>query len=177
MENKTLTPLLLGLLFAAFGLVSLAVIITGSHPYFIKKKLRLGALIISLTGAVTGCLEPMCYDPVAPDQFEIDRQKKRDDTLTVVLPDSNLIRGKIYSPTRQYYSFGLLDNSDAYIQKDTVHAVDGAFDGNIEEFRIAINSNIEPGIYTLRFFPGRPDTTTVTEFSISFKLEVKRAAQ
>lgn len=82
MKNNSYTFLVLGVLFAGFGLFSFLVYLTkGKNKFFLKNKLAIGAMVITLTFTANGCRPVVtCYvtalDPVisSQDSLNLDRQ-------------------------------------------------------------------------------------------------------
>ncbi len=64
MKNHVYLYFITGILFCAFGIVSLMVFLTGGKSkYFVKKKLAIGAIIIGITCVTNGCRPVVtCYE-------------------------------------------------------------------------------------------------------------------
>lgn len=173
MERKIITGVSCGLLFAAFAVVSVLVIITKRNPYFVAKKLRLGALILSISGASIGCPTTTCYEPVAPNIIQIDQPMSLSDSIVVNKTLSNSIIGKISEREGNLFSYALVDSLDEAIFKDNILPIDSVFDERVEEFKIDLDSAIVPGQYQLRFFYGPKDSIqNLNWFLRSFPLTV-----
>jgi hypothetical protein len=153
MERKIIAGIFLGFLFTAFGLVSLLVILTKRHPFFVSKKLRLGAMIISLSGITAGCIPPStCYVPAPDNVFQIDQADSQTKTIVVSRAVSDTITGRITDRNRDAFSFMILDSLDTIVMKNNISPVDGVFDEDIEEFKIGFGNSLLPGNYSLRFY-------------------------
>jgi hypothetical protein len=97
MNNTFLKYVTLALVGAAFVVVSVLIIFLGDRPELIRKKLRLGALIIAINGVAVGAGCSSCYDPVSSqdtydtemyfdqDAGQIDTDDTATDTATSVL--------------------------------------------------------------------------------------------
>ena len=151
--NGTITIYVV-LLFAAFAVVSLMVVLTRGHGYFLLKKLRLGGLIIGLSGFVvtgTACT-PMCYDPASPtSQLDVD-DLGPDNTVAIDLAGDRVVNGTISERGGVSYSYVIYQSTrDTDAVTGALEPVDGAFDESTEEYRLEVPDTIEPGVYTLEF--------------------------
>lgn len=158
MNRKIITGISLGLLFLAFGLISFLVVLTKRHPYFVKKKLRLGALILSISGATVGCFASTCYVPVPPNMFKVDQAISLNDTIVISKAISNSITGKISERSGNTFSYVIFDSSANIVLKDNIQPIDGSFDEDIEEFKIDFGPTILPGRYDLKFYTEPKDS-------------------
>jgi len=66
MKKEILIPALLLLLGLLFIIINIIVYFTKGHPWIVSKKLKVGALILTLTGIVAchTIPKPTCYEPV-----------------------------------------------------------------------------------------------------------------
>ena len=160
MEKKLITAAAFGLLCAVFALVSLLVILTKRHPFFVAKKLRLGALLISLSGAAAGCSTPTptCYDPVGYNYIEVDQINTQNYSISLNRSVSDTVTGKIYSRRGTMFSYAVCNSADSIVSKDNIPPFDGAFDENTEEFKIGLDRTIPAGDYDLRFYQVSKDS-------------------
>lgn len=159
MNRKIVFGISLGLLFAAFGVISLLVIITRRHPYFVGAKLRLGALILSLSSAVVGCNTTSCYSPVATcydavmtNEFDIDQMDLQTSSIIINKAITDTITGKVYDREGNTFTYTISDSSDSIILKGNILPADGAFDDSTETFKIGFGHAIPSGQYNLRFY-------------------------
>jgi hypothetical protein len=172
MDRKIITGITLGVLFAGFGLFSFLVILTKRHPYFVEKKLRLGALILSLSGAAIGCTATTCYSPIMTNMVVIDNSITSNDTIVISKSVNDTISGKITERVGTTFSYAILDSSTRIVAKDNLHPTDGAFDENVEEFAINIASTPR-GKYNIQFYEVQADSIDSQYRIHSFTLEVK----
>jgi hypothetical protein len=174
MERKIITGISLGLLFTAFGLISLLVILTKRHPYFVSKKLRLGAMIISLSGIAAGCLPTTtCYVPAPDNVFQIDQADSQTGAIVVSKAVSDTITGRITARNRDAYSFMIVDSLDTIVMKNNISPVDSVFDEAIEEFKIGFGNSLVPGNYSLRFYAVPMDSIQNRDwYNYSFSLTI-----
>ena len=98
MNRKIVISVFLFFLFIAFGLVSFLVILNKATSSLVKSKLKLGAIILSLSGVTSGCFTTTCY-AIPENQFSIDQVSGPGDTIIVINPASDTISGKIIPAT------------------------------------------------------------------------------
>ncbi len=116
MRKENFIPIALVFLGIIFVVISLIVFFTkGKSCYFIKKKLKVGALIISLTAILNGNSlsadynhKKTCYMPIHTDEFEEKESKK--ETITVSSPiKDNIIT---YSLSKKEPIKGFVSNAE-----------------------------------------------------------------
>jgi hypothetical protein len=174
MDNKYFLPIIVAGLTIVFVVVSIMVFVSGKNAYFIKKKLRVGALLITLTGAAAGCGENIvtCYDPIPSNLFHIDRSNQTNE-ITINPAVADTLSGRIENRNGEKFSFAVLGQKDTVIQKDNIKAIDGAFDESLEEFRITIGKNIPSGSYNLRLYSCEKDSISSSRYyNNSFALKI-----
>jgi len=175
MNRKIIVGISLGLLFLAFGLVSFLVVMTKRHPYFVEKKLRLGALILSISGSSVGCFTTTCYVPAPTNNFHVDQAISSSDSIVIHKSISDTITGTISERSGNTFSYAVFDSANNIVIKDNIQPIDGNFDEDIEEFRICLGPAILQGRYELKFYNepkdsiknvdwyGRAFTLTITD--------------
>ena len=158
-----------------FAIISLLVYLTKGHPSLIRKKLKIGAMIIAITSIyscdmLTDETTTTCYAPVVPqNQIVLDSP----DGSTIYLKENNIIHGEINNRGANEFSYALTDSTSYEYQKDDLTAKDGAFDEYYEEFDIILNDSLRSGTYNLDFFLVPEDQITdSTEAYISFQLTI-----
>lgn len=159
-KKELLIPLFFVALSLAFVVVCALVVISGSHPYFIKKKLRLGALLLSLSSAAACGGGPgddviMCYDPAPPaDEMNLDLRDEvhQGFDVTMDLEQDNELHGAINNRSGEAYSFLLVNEADVVVQQEDIGALDGVYDDYDEDFVITIREDLPAGHYTLSLF-------------------------
>ena len=178
MDKKELfTPLVIAGLAVAFIVVSALVYLSRGDPGLVRRKLRLGGMLLALTGAVNGCggLTASCYDMAAPNEFSLS-DINQDGAVTVDLPADNQVAGVIYQRQGDTFSFRLQDGKEAEVQSADIVALDGAFDENSEEFILAIRPDLDSGTYLLSFYDSHKDKQSQTEPNyMTYKLKVTNA--
>ena len=144
---------------AAFVLVSLAVRLSRGHPFFIRQKLKTGALILSLTAAAStpGCHDPQptCYmpyepPPIVPIQFD---ETDTSGEIHLDLAAQTALSGHLLL-SDDAYRFRILDQDQQVAQAGALVAVDGAFDSADEDFTLTVDAGLPAGLYTLLIHPG-----------------------
>jgi len=156
MDHKAVTAMSVFFLFVAFGVVSLLVILTKRHPYFVSKKLRLGAVLLSLTCSSAACIGPgplvSCYLPALQNQINVDQANSETGEIVLNRATSDTLSGEIRDRNGTSFSYAVLDSTDSLIKKDDITALDGAFDADSEAFKIGLGRSVAAGTYTLRFY-------------------------
>lgn len=141
----------------AFTLVSWLVRLSGGHPWLIRRKLRLGAVLLGLTWSAAGCNGPgsvTCYLPALEDDVHFDAPFVSSAGLTLDLAAGSELTGEIFGPTSDVYAFQLLAADDTEVRRGDLVATDGAFDESEEAFRIVLDPAGLPATGTLRLYRG-----------------------
>lgn len=159
MRREHWIPLAVLGLTLAFVLVSWLVRLSRGHPWLIRRKLRLGALLLGLTGAAAGCGEggtATCYLPAPVDEIYFDSQFRGQDGLVLDLGQGSELSGDLNGRSDSAYSYQILvDGTEA--RRGAVVAADGAFDAVTELFRIPLTPAGLPAAGTLRVYRGAAD--------------------
>jgi len=95
-KKEILVPLAVVVLSIAFVGISAMVVLSRGHPWCIKKKLRIGAVLLTLTGAATtGCggHQISCYDPIV-NELSVENQHYGGE-ITVDLSVGHTLSGKV----------------------------------------------------------------------------------
>jgi hypothetical protein len=179
MERKIALGISLGVLFIAFGIISLLVILTKRHPYFVAKKLRLGALIISLSGFAAGCSggapKPVvsCYTSADELVFSIDQADSLTGSIVLHKGISDTITGKIRTTFgneiyRDSFAYAIIDSANSIVFKNDILSNDGAFDGKEEEFKIGLGNAVMPGTYEIRLYDVPRDSIKIEGWYVKY---------
>ena len=162
MEKKISTTVVLALVFVAFGAVSLLVVLSGRHPFLVEKKLRLGALLLSLGAVATGCRgigpQVMCYETAPVNMIIIDGEDPESGTIPVERSESMVITGRIEFRETEEFSFLLKDSSAAIRSSGAVLPDDGAYDDSTELFHFELDRSLAIGWYELELYPASVDS-------------------
>ena len=153
-KNESLIPITVIGLTVLFTIVSLGVFLTrGKSAYWIAKKMRVGAMLLTLTAVSTtysGCITS-CYDAPEPNVFSINNEENHQINVNIDL--NNKIKGTIYERSGDEFSFRITDTSfTKSYQLGRIEADDGEFDESAEEFTLELNSDIPTGVYSLNFY-------------------------
>ncbi len=161
-------PLAVAILTLTFLLVSWLVRLSRGNPWLMRRKLRLGAILLGLTWAAAGCTpdptspesDPRgtCYYPAPRDHVTFDLRFYSDHGLVLDLAQGSALTGTIEGHTANAYAFLLLDSGSREIQRGDVQPLDGAFDAAFEPFRLEIKPDRLPAAATLRICKGPAGT-------------------
>lgn len=176
MEKKITAGVSLALLSLAFGIVSLLVIITKRNPYFIKRKLQIGALLLTLSGISAGCRPfSTCYVPAPDNRISIDQADKNSNCITLTKPVlSDTLTGMISSVNGTEFSYALFDSFSKLIIKNDILSKDGSFDEGNEEFSIGFEEELSAGQYKLNLYSLPKDSIeTAVGYENSYLIIVK----
>lgn len=159
-------PVAIAGLTAAFLLASWLVRLSRGHPWLIRRKLRLGALLLGLTWSATGCDHggtTTCYVPARQDDVSFDDPFYGDSGLRLDLAAGSEMSGWIYGRTSPAYAFQLAEESGAELQRGPLAATDGAFDESTEAFRLALDPSGLPAAAVLRLYRGQADAIATAD--------------
>lgn len=170
MKNLNIVPLVLLVLALAFVVISLAVYLSrGKNKYFLAKKLKLGAMIISLTAVTNGCRTPVvtCYKPaIIPEITSLQAYSYSNEIA--INPDENELKFKtnnIYDSDLCY----IISQSENITLKGDCVVVEG---GEID-LLIKLEEYLLSGVYDLKIFYGKISATENLEYPLeSFKIKV-----
>ena len=154
MENKNLLPFAIAWLTAAFVLVSILVTLTrGRNSYLLNKKLRIGALLLTLTAATSGVNCLTCYAPSRSEEVRITSCKPTGShgEFILNLSRADTLSGTIFPYYSNAYSFQVTSLRDSIIQQDNLQPLKGTGNGE-EPFRIPLRQDIDSGDYYLKIF-------------------------
>jgi hypothetical protein len=171
-KNELPVPVLAAGLAVAFIFVSAMVLLT-RHPRWIQRKLRIGALLLSLT-AVASCGDETitCYDPIQPQPNRFEVEQSYGGAISIDLNQTQTLSGTIHEREGEVFSYRLEDESGVEMARENITALDGAFDEDVEEFEIALPGTLAAGSYTLEMFTA--DLDAQSEYANStFTLEVQ----
>lgn len=157
LDNKLIAALSLGAIYLLFALVSILVIISKKNPFFVKQKLKLGALIISLI-AVISCDTVTekkdvitCYIQVV-DYVRIDDNYLENSMVVLKKNQVSTLEGEINEIQSVAYSYAIVQDDSTIIHKDDITVADGKLDERDERFIIKIPILGDGELYELRFY-------------------------
>lgn len=176
MKDELFSFITISALIAAFAIISVMVYLSRGNKKLISQKLKLGALILSLTTIIsTGCDDQItCYEPSPRETVEIDAGNI-DSTGRLILLTGNKIKGKILYRTSAKFSFKVNDTlRQASHSSGNIEALDGVYNESTEEFEISVNHDIQNGIYSLLFFNYNLSETDGQNPLNEFRLKVEK---
>jgi len=151
-KKEITTPVLLIGLGLAFTIVSFAVFLSnGKSKKWVARKMKIGALLLTLSSAACNNLITTCYDMPAPPNT-INIYPNTENGIEIMLDTGNVIQGIIYECTGENFSFAIQNSNNQIVQSDLLIPMDGAFDNYTEEFKIQIDTHIGAGTYMLKLF-------------------------
>jgi hypothetical protein len=176
-KKELYLPLVLIGLSAAFIVVSFLIWITRGNNSLLKKKLRIGAIILSLTGTAIGCESRTCYVPLndaGQNLIVLNGETYPDGTFILNLALGNWIQGNIHYPTANEYSFQILDGDGNRADRGGMNALDGEYDEHLEAFDMSVRTDIPTGIYDLNFYMASEADLDMYEIKpfAQFRLEI-----
>lgn len=157
MKKYTLIILIyLLVLLILFAGISLLVYIFNGNVKLIEKKLRIGAMIISLTGVVSTCTPTQhatCYEMSAPEPKNFITINNYFQNIKIQIDARNpSITGSISNRVSSLFSYAIKNESGTIFQKGNIFSDDGKFDEYDETFIIHIDKNLSNGNYIFYIF-------------------------
>jgi hypothetical protein len=161
LRKSFIVPIVLAGLGIAFIFISLLVLLTKGKPSFIKKKLLIGGLIISLTSAAINASAGgtrTCYEPAPPPNslYTYQLEYNAEDNLFVLnLTETNVLTVVIANIAGDEAYFELKDMQGNLITEGTLLPRDGEVNQSTfgsEEFEITLPDDLQEGQYNLYVF-------------------------
>jgi hypothetical protein len=155
MKKEIYIPLILIGLSVAFVVVSFLLWLSRGNDSLLKKKLRIGALIISLSGVALGCWSERdcstCY-LVAKENLFVVEDQHMGGRIVLDMSVTNKLTGLVSNYTSKNLWYLIEDHNDNEIQRGAVEPLDGAYDQHSEEFEIPVRIDLATGEYELEFY-------------------------
>ena len=155
MKKEIYIPLILIGLSVAFVVVSFLLWLSRGNDALLKKKLRIGALIISLSGIALGCWSERdcstCYLVAQENVFTVEEQYMGG-RIVLDMSETYKLTGLVSNYTSEDFWYLIEDYSDNEIQRGMVEPLDGAYDEHSEEFEILVRVDLATGEYKLEFY-------------------------
>jgi hypothetical protein len=170
-KKELITPIAIISLSIIFALVSFAVYLTkGNSAFWISKKFKIGALLLTFT-SIMACRPPVtCYEPIPQDWITLDSINWETSEVLLDSSENEIITGKISSITDSVYSYSFADSLGNEIFKENLQAIDGKFDEDEEEFTVPLGNSLFPGKYMIYFYNSvkeeQSDTVMLNYFNI-----------
>ena len=170
----------LGILFLVFGVVSILVYFTNGHNRrLLIQKLRIGAIIVSLTAVIAGgCTSinppPKCYVPVITEDptliIDLEPQKT---TQKINISDNRIIKGQIpYRPDKKY-SYRILNKQEQVVQEGEIKPSDKVLASVSVSFQIKLDENLKPGLYFIYFYDCEVEKISSENYIRSYVFEIE----
>ncbi len=179
MKKENFIPILLMILSFVFIIISFIVFVTkGKKYYFIKQKLKIGALIISFLAILNGCKksqpEITCYDVAIINSVKI-QSSDNEGFINLKLSENNILKGNISTLNTKTYSFRILtkENKEVVISENIL-PFDGNFDSQNELFEISISKDIKEGEYFIETFACDKSQQVQNMFSYQYVLKIEK---
>ncbi len=164
-KNNIFIPIIIVRISITFIIISLLVFFSKGKPSFIKKKLQIGALLLTLTApSIVACIPtPECYGnndvgdsgdggEYITDVIYINPEHIVNGQIFVNLSENTKINGVIIDRSSNEYSYRITEtNVSPILVGENIYALDGAYDEDVEEFSIDF-SNIAEGNYNIYFY-------------------------
>jgi hypothetical protein len=152
----------------AFGVLSLLVWLSRGHPGLIRHKLRIGAVMVTLTailaGGVTRCGATKCYAGPGPPSVSLVGESYG--RLVVTYGPEMTIGGTAQDFQYMSLSFRVVDLERTLVQSGDIAALDGSFDDWYEPFEFALSGDVVPGEYLLRMYSCSADVQESSPHSL-----------
>jgi len=162
----------------AFAAVSFMLYLSGGKSsYWLKKKMKIGAIMLTMSAATVGyqgCITT-CYDMPAQNDITLDNLTNYE--IRVNMQENKYITGTIYERISTEFYYRITDTAyTKTFQLDQLKANDGAMDESTEKFTILLNDSLESGIYMLNFYDYKilPQDTAYQSYP-SFRLIIENA--
>lgn len=155
--RKYALPALIAAVGLAFAAACLLVWLTRGRGPGLGAKLRLGGLLLAMTGVVaTGYAQQdheLCYKTVPRTDIQLSGPREGS-RLVVDVVANPVLRGTLrYRFDNTIFSWSLSnEQAGAAVRRGEVVAEDGAFDQPTERVRLILPRDLAPGRYTLRLY-------------------------
>jgi len=155
-KENIITPIIVIGLSLAFITVSLLVSVLNGNSKLVKAKLKIGALIITLTAFVNtnSFSQKTCYKTTAISAETISFDTQSENLTIKIHEGDKVLSGKIENFESNQYFFTISDSADKVIHKGEAKAIDGKFDSDKENFEIHLGK-LTTGNYALKIFSSK----------------------
>jgi len=176
LERKIVAGILMCGVVAVFIVVSVLVILTGRNPIFVKKKLAVGALLLSLSAIMSGCkgtgpFGATCYVQALEERVTIDGI--RNGQIVLDRKTADTLHCLITERISCNYSVMILDSVNTVVKKETIFSDTASNLGDTIKFSIVCEKTITQGTYSLRLFNQVADSVkSVVDYRYIYTLEI-----
>lgn len=172
-KKELITPIAIILLSVVFAIICIAVFLTkGKSSFWISKKFRIGAMLLTFTSVMACKPTVTCYEPMPSDWITLDSINWETSELNIDSSENEKITGKISGATDSVYSYNFADTIGNVLVKNNLQIKDGTFDEFDEEFEILETNSLNTGLYVLQFYKKNKDNQNDTNFVNSFNVRI-----
>jgi hypothetical protein len=158
MDEKHAGPVFAALLGISFVVVSALVVVTRGHPYLVRRKLKIGALLLSISGVAAGCgPTTTCYVPALDYAVSLDPTSGGSGGIVVDLAVSDTLQGTFENRSGTEFSYQLRD-TNGVVGSGDIYPADGVLDQPTERFRIVLGTSLAVGPYIIEFYAVNKDS-------------------
>lgn len=175
-KKELIIPISIIGLSITFAVITALLFFTKGNKSLIKRKLKIGAVLLGLTAVVNSCgpLPVTCYDPIDPNNFSLSGEIYQNGKYVIDLSQSTIIPGKIHFREGYDFSFRITDSVKTEKQRNDIFALDGAYNEDTEDFEIPIDTNIAGGNYKLWLFDyakgDQPDS--LSNYHVNYDIKI-----
>lgn len=172
MKKELYLPTIIVALTLVFGIICLMVYLSDGNAYWIKKKLKIGALLLTFTWFANSCekgpFENTCYLPPMPDNSIWI--KNSSDSLVFSLGDTLFLQ--VSNPTYPFFSYEILDKSLNSIQSDMLRKLNDS--SNFSDYYFLVFKNeLASEKYKINFYGEEQDSVTLKNKISSYEFSIK----
>ncbi len=177
LERKIVAGILMCGVVAVFVVVSVLVKLTGRNPFFVKKKLAVGALLLSLSAIMSGCKGSgpggivSCYIPALEERVTIDGIRNGQIFLNRKVTDT--LHCIITERLSCHYSVIIMDSLNTVVKNETVFSDTSSSLDDTIIFSIVCEKGITQGTYSLRLYNQVADSVkSVDDYRFIYTLKI-----
>jgi len=150
-KKEIITPFLIAALSVLFATICFMLFLSGGNSKrWIGHKIKIGAILLSLS-AISSCRGFVsCYEPVEPKLININGSDGY--SIDLDLDSDSILKGNLYLPEITAFSFAISDLEEQKKQADLLIPDDGNFRGPDESFSFKIDKTLENGRYIWNIF-------------------------
>jgi|WetSurMetagenome_2_1015567.scaffolds.fasta_scaffold862398_1 hypothetical protein len=181
-RKEMLLPAWVFILMIVFAALCLLVWLSrGKNPLVLKQKMRVGAMILSLTATASGCIPiRTCYKPAPPKNvinfnkggevnLKTARGKSKQDE--VVANKNSILKGRLSYMREKNFSYAITDGHGNELRRNNLALLETAA-RNENSFEIDL-INIAKGTYRLNFYRTTQDAIGQEALERTFKLKIR----
>lgn len=172
-KKDLLAPIAIISLSIIFAIFSIAVFMTkGKSSFWISKKFKIGALLLTFTSIVACKPKVSCYEPAVENWITLDGLDYNSYELVLDSSRNDTIHGYIQGVSSSNFSFNFTDTLGNTILKDNVIALDGDFEDYNEKFDIFLKEYLIPGDYQIIFHNTEKEEQTNNSDIAGFNIKI-----